>query len=105
MMITRGDLLDTSIAQLETLAAFLGDQLGYSSDRLEPATSEARACQDTLLSLSVLIVRLQAARHTTPGSQMIAEHEGCEVSQTEPLGIASGEGEHSAPTATSSERS
>jgi hypothetical protein len=73
MMITPGDLLDTSIAQLQTLAAFLGDQLGDSSDRPEFASSEARACQDILLSLSVLIVRLQAARHTTPARQTIAE--------------------------------
>ena len=41
-MITPGELLDTSIAQLQTLAAFLGDQLGDKRDRLESATSEAR---------------------------------------------------------------
>ena len=39
MMITPGELLDTSIAQLQTLAAFLGDQLGDKRDRPESATS------------------------------------------------------------------
>jgi hypothetical protein len=68
MMITPGDLLDTSIAQLQTLTAFLGDQLGDSSDRPESGTAETRACQDILLSLSVLIVRLQAARHSARAS-------------------------------------
>jgi hypothetical protein len=69
MMITPAELLDTSIGQLQTLAAFLGDQLDNSSDRPESATSEARACKEILLSLSVLIVKLQAARHTTPGAE------------------------------------
>ncbi|HSY04773.1 MAG TPA: hypothetical protein VK803_02435 [Steroidobacteraceae bacterium] len=68
MMITAGELLDTSIAQLRALIAFLGDQLGDSS-RPERATSEARACNEILLSLSVLIVKLQAARHLTPEGQ------------------------------------
>jgi hypothetical protein len=68
MMITPRELLDTSIAQLETLVAFLGDQLGDRNERPEPATSEARACEEILLSLSVLIPKLEAARHTTPGA-------------------------------------
>jgi hypothetical protein len=67
-MITPGELLDTSIAQLQTLVAFLGDQLGDRNGRPEPATLEARACEEILLSLSVLIPKLEAARHTTPGA-------------------------------------
>ena len=58
MMITSGELLDTSIAQLQTLAAFLDEQLGDRSERAEPAASEARACKEILLSLSVLILKL-----------------------------------------------
>jgi len=69
-MITPGELLDTSIAQLRALVAFLGDQLGDSA-RAERATSEARACNEIRLSLSVLILKLQAARHLTPEGQNI----------------------------------
>jgi hypothetical protein len=58
MIITPGELLDTSMAQLQTLAAFLADQLGDCSDQPELATAEARACREILLSLSVLILKL-----------------------------------------------
>jgi len=71
MMITAGELLDTSIAQLRALVAFLGDQLGDNSVRPERATPEARACNEILISLSVLILKLQATRHLTPEGQSI----------------------------------
>jgi hypothetical protein len=58
MAITAGELLDTSVAQLQTLAAFLGDQLGEGGEQAESATAEARACREILLSLRVLIMRL-----------------------------------------------
>jgi hypothetical protein len=61
MMITPAELLDTSIAQLETLAAFLGDQLGDRSARAASSTSETRACEEILRSLSMLILRLETA--------------------------------------------
>jgi len=32
MLITRREMFDTSVAQLETLAAFLGEQLGEGGD-------------------------------------------------------------------------
>ena len=79
-MITPGQLLDTSIAQLQTLAAFLGDQLGDRSDRPESATSEARTCEEILLSLSVLILKLRAARHMTPEGHSIGRNEDGDVS-------------------------
>jgi hypothetical protein len=65
MTITPGELLDTSIAQLHTLAAFLGDQLGEPGGRGEArfASLEVCACKEVLVSLSVLIPRLQAARN------------------------------------------
>jgi hypothetical protein len=67
MMITHEELLDTSIAQLRTLAAFLAEQLGDSSERPQCVTSETYACKEILLSLSVLIPKLQAARHVRSG--------------------------------------
>jgi hypothetical protein len=60
-MITPRELLDTSIAQLWTLARFLGEQLGEGREGAEPATAEIRACREILRSLSVLIPRLEAA--------------------------------------------
>lgn len=58
-------LLDTSIAQLRTLAAFLTEEMGEYRDRdkADPASLEARACKEILLTISVLIPKLQAARY------------------------------------------
>jgi len=61
MVITPGELLDTSVAQLETLAAFLGDQLGDGGEHAEFATAEALACREILLSLRALIMKLAPA--------------------------------------------
>jgi hypothetical protein len=80
MMISPAERLDTSVVQLQTLTAFLGDQLGDRHDRPDSATSEARACEEILLSLSVLILKLEAARHMAPGGQGIGRREGREVS-------------------------
>ena len=71
MMITPAELLDTSIAQLETLAAFLGDQLGDASARPACSTSETRACEEILRSLSMLILKLE----TTPGRPRVRRRE------------------------------
>jgi hypothetical protein len=80
MRISPAELLDTSVAQLQTLTAFLGEQLGDRNDRPDSATSEARACGEILLSLSVLIVKLEAARHMASGGDGIGWREGREVS-------------------------
>jgi hypothetical protein len=56
-------LLDTSIAQLQTLAGFLADEIGEYRQRSAVATPEARACKEILLTISVLIPKLQAARY------------------------------------------
>jgi len=63
MTITSHEMLDTDIAQLQTLAAFLDDQLAQERGAREPwlANLEARTCTEALLLLSVLIPRLQAA--------------------------------------------
>ncbi len=63
MTLTPGVLLDTSIAQLRTLAAFLAEEMGELRDKSEPANLEARACKEILLTISVLIPKLQAARY------------------------------------------
>jgi hypothetical protein len=62
MTITPTLLLDTSIAQLQTLASFLAEEMGEYRDRSVAVTPEARACKEILLTISVLIPKLQAAR-------------------------------------------
>jgi hypothetical protein len=60
MMATPRELLDTSIAQLQTLTAFLGDQLCASAYLSESsATPEIRACEEILVSLGALILKVQ----------------------------------------------
>jgi hypothetical protein len=63
MTLTPGVLLDTSIAQLRTLAAFLAEEMGEYGQKSEEANLEARACKEILLTISVLIPKLQAARY------------------------------------------
>ena len=64
MTLTPRVLLDTSIAQLRTLAAFLAEEMGEYQEKSEPVASlEARACKEILLTISVLIPKLQAARY------------------------------------------
>ena len=67
MTITPGELLDISIAQLQTLAAFLADQLSDQSPGAgAPSSSaEARVCRELGVSLGALIHTLRAARPTT----------------------------------------
>ena len=64
MIATPRELLDTSIAQLQTLTAFLGDQLGGRAvESKSSATAEILACQEILVSLGALIVKAQAGGH------------------------------------------
>jgi hypothetical protein len=56
-------LLDTSIAQLQTLASFLAEEMGEYRQKTVTASPEARACKEILLTISVLIPKLQAARY------------------------------------------
>ena len=61
MIATPRDLLDTSIAQLQTLTAFLGDHLRESGDPSESNVSpEALACREILISLGALILKVQS---------------------------------------------
>jgi len=59
MLITPQEVLDTSVAQLETLAAFLCEQLDESIDDPRHVTNETRACREILGSLRVLILRVR----------------------------------------------
>jgi hypothetical protein len=72
-------LLDTSIAQLQTLASFLAEEMGEYRQRTVVATPEARACKEILLTISVLIPKLQAARYVvTDENAMLGRCVDCE---------------------------
>ena len=59
MMISTQELLDTSVAQLRTLSAFLDEQLCQRDGPPVRATSGTEACNEILQSLRALIVRVQ----------------------------------------------
>ena len=61
MTITPLELLDTSMAQLQTLVAFLDDQL----DGAESAALETHACQEIARSLYLLIRTVRESRSRT----------------------------------------
>jgi hypothetical protein len=65
-------LLDTSIANLRTLAAFFADELGNCGRASPVPSAEARACQEALLTISVLIPKLQAARYVVADGALAA---------------------------------
>jgi hypothetical protein len=60
LMITRRELLETSVAQLQTLAAFLSDQLSETAHG--SAGLETRACKEILCAVSRLIQIHQSRR-------------------------------------------
>jgi hypothetical protein len=70
MTITPLELLDTSIGQLQTLVAFLDDQLSWT----ESTALEACACKEIARSLCSLIRTHEAARHGS--SQEAVERTG-----------------------------
>jgi hypothetical protein len=65
-------LLDTSIANLRTLAAFFADELSNCGRSSPVPSPEARACQEALLTISVLIPKLQAARYVVADGALAA---------------------------------
>ena len=74
MIATPRELLDTSIAQLQTLTAFLGDNLRESADSLESsAAPEMLACREILVSLGALILKVQAT-HRVRYRDLRSEH-------------------------------
>jgi hypothetical protein len=81
MTITPNELLDTSIAQLRTLAAFLREQLGDGAERM-PSAGQVRACKELLRALSALILRLQAAREPLAGAGGLCRDDRRRASRT-----------------------
>ena len=71
-------LIDSSIAQLQRLSAYLVDELGELRAQSRAATVEARACKEILLSITVLIPKLQAARYVVGD---VGEIEKCPTCQ------------------------
>ena len=59
MLITPQEVFDTSVAQLETLTAFLCEQLDESIDHRGHLTKETRACKEIMGSLKVLLLRVR----------------------------------------------
>lgn len=55
-------LIDRSIAQLESLASFLADEVERPWTTTALPLSERRLCKETLLTISVLLPKLQAVR-------------------------------------------
>ena len=81
MTITPRVLLDTSIAQLQTLASFLAEEMGEYRQHSVEVTPEARACKEILLTISVLIPKLQAAKYVVADdSARLSRCLGCEES-------------------------
>jgi hypothetical protein len=72
-------LLDISIAQLQTLASFLAEEMGTERERESTVSPETRACKEILLTLSVLIPKLQAARYVIPRDSAAQPEEQCEA--------------------------
>jgi hypothetical protein len=68
-------LLDVSIANLQTLATLLADELGDCGRPLPALSPEARACKEALLTISVLIPKLHVARAMVPVSALLGR--GC----------------------------
>ena len=68
MIATPRELFDTSIAQLQLLAAFLGDQLADNAVESKSSdTPEILACREILVSLGALIVKVQGTNRLTAG--------------------------------------
>jgi hypothetical protein len=68
MMITTRELLETSIGQLQILAAPLGEQLGGRDDRSKSETAETWACHAILDQLTALMLKLESTRGDAPYS-------------------------------------
>lgn len=72
--------IDSSIAHLQRLSAYLVDELGELRAQSRAETVEARACKEILLSITVLIPKLQAARYVVGDLCEIEKCPGCQDS-------------------------
>jgi hypothetical protein len=55
-------IIDQSINQLRELAGALAEEVGSASASQMPLTPVRRSCKEVLLTLSVLLPKLEAAR-------------------------------------------
>jgi hypothetical protein len=55
-------IIDRSISQLRELAGALAEEIGSASASQVPLTPARRSCKEVLLTLSVLLPKLEAAR-------------------------------------------
>jgi len=72
------------VTPFETLASSLVEDIGSACDRTRSVTAEARVCKELLLSISVLLPKLQAARYVLPDQELQPEravrraYDGCD---------------------------
>ena len=62
LLVSPQELLDTSLAQLQTLSAFLRDHLGADDHRAGSAALETRVCEEIMHSLDDLIAAARELR-------------------------------------------
>ena len=72
-------LIDRSIAQLESLAAFLADEVQRPWTSAVFPVTERRLCKEALLTISVLLPKLQAVRsaHASASDRQPAQCPSC----------------------------
>jgi len=56
------DIIDQSICQLRALAGALAEEVGSASAAQLPLTPTRRSCKEVLLTVSILLPKLEAAR-------------------------------------------
>jgi hypothetical protein len=73
-------LIDRSIAQLESLAAFLADEIQQPWTTTVLPLGERRLCKEALLTISVLLPKLRAVQraHVSPGDRQRSSCPGCD---------------------------
>jgi hypothetical protein len=73
-------LIDRSIAQLESLAAFLADEVQRPWTTTVLPLGERRLCKEALLTISVLLPKLRAVRraHISPADRQPPKCTGCD---------------------------
>ena len=73
-------LLDRSIAQLESLAAFLTQEVQQPWTTAILPLPDRRLCKEALLTISVLLPKLRAVRrvHASPAARQPPRCAGCE---------------------------
>jgi hypothetical protein len=73
-------LIDRSIAQLESLAAFLADEVQQPWTTAVLPLPERRLCKEALLTISVLLPKLRAVRrvHVSPAERQPSRCPSCD---------------------------